>query len=75
MAVRGLTPITTDQQFYALILDELHEIRLLLTTVARAVTDAEGSQVTCPVCARTFQHDRALRAHMRSHDKHEGGKP
>lgn len=72
MAGRGPTARTTDQEFYRLMLDELHEIRLLLTTVARAVTDGDKAQVTCPVCTRTFQHERALRAHMRTHDKKGG---
>jgi len=64
-----LRPVTTDQEFYAAILDELHEIKLLLQTIA-AANDTGG--IVCEQCGRKFVNDRALRAHMRVHKNGRG---
>ena len=57
-----LIPVTRDQEYMAKMLVELKEIHQLLA----ALQDGEG-KVKCPVCGRSFQNDRALRAHMRVH--------
>jgi len=64
-----LRPVTTDQEFYAAIVDELHEIRLLLQTIAAA---NETGGIVCEQCGRPFANDRALRAHMRVHKNGRG---
>lgn len=58
--------ITRDQDFYKLILDELREIRLLLQAQSREPGDPS---TTCQKCGRAFANERALRVHMRVHDK------
>ena len=60
--------ITRDQEFYRAILDELREIRLLLQAQSREPGDPS---TTCVKCGRTFANERALRVHMRVHDKEE----
>ncbi len=61
-------PITRDQEYYHAILTELKRIRLLLEAGSREPGDPS---TTCTKCDRTFANERALRVHMRVHDKEE----
>ena len=57
--------ITTDQAFYALILDELTRIRLGIEALVAGTIDSD--ETTCGECGRRFANARALAAHIRVH--------
>ncbi len=63
---RKPTAITTDQEFFALILKELQTMNLRLATIAQGVSGAPSS-FTCETCGQGFASQRALAAHLKVH--------
>jgi hypothetical protein len=63
---RKPTAITTDQEFFALILKELQTMNLRLEAIAQAVSGAP-SAFKCETCGQGFVSQRALAAHLKVH--------
>ena len=60
-------PITRDQEFFQLILEELRAIRLWLDALAGTASGTPDEGVRCESCGRIFKDERGLRAHVRVH--------